>query len=325
MSEQIDILLAGILGNDGAPLAGGKVYSYDAGTTTPKAIYEDVTLGTAAANPTILDAYGRALRFATGSYKFIIADSDDNVVATWDNLQFESVAGSSSSGSNERVYCGSAGGSANAITLSPSPALTAYSTGECYLFKASLDNTGAVTVNISSLGAKSAVGADSIALGAGMIRADEWYELVYDGTKLVLLSSTELGSLVKPDGTVPMTGTLLFPTSGFYYPRIRSTHTYNGSNSAGDAGSNAIASVINLFAGDGDFHCAITSSESGRLLVFENAKPSGSVNIYLSGIGVRGNSSYKASGTWITITSPYHLALFGSSSSGYVQIGGPDV
>ena len=50
-------------------------------------------------------------------------------------------------------WCGTAGGSANAITLSPSPAITAYAAGQRFVWKASGSvNTGATTVAISGLG-----------------------------------------------------------------------------------------------------------------------------------------------------------------------------
>ena len=44
---------------NGKPLAGGKLYSYVAGTTTPKTTYSSAT-GAANTNPVILDAAGRA-------------------------------------------------------------------------------------------------------------------------------------------------------------------------------------------------------------------------------------------------------------------------
>jgi hypothetical protein len=45
---------------NGAPLAGGKLYSYAAGTSTPLATYTDQGGGTPNANPTILDSSGEA-------------------------------------------------------------------------------------------------------------------------------------------------------------------------------------------------------------------------------------------------------------------------
>jgi hypothetical protein len=52
------------------------------------------------------------------------------------------------------VWCGTAGGTADAITLAPSPAITAYAAGQRFVWKASGSaNTGATTVAISGLGA----------------------------------------------------------------------------------------------------------------------------------------------------------------------------
>ena len=64
--------------DNGVPLAGGKIYTYAAGTTTPKATYTDYTGGTAHANPIILDAGGRPpseiwLNYGD-AYKFILKD-----------------------------------------------------------------------------------------------------------------------------------------------------------------------------------------------------------------------------------------------------------
>ena len=76
--------------DNGVPLAGGKIFTYAAGTTTPKATYTDYTGNTAHANPIILDAAGRTpdevwLNYGD-SYKFILKDSLDTLVGTYDNI-----------------------------------------------------------------------------------------------------------------------------------------------------------------------------------------------------------------------------------------------
>lgn len=71
---------------NGAPLAGGKVYTYIAGTTTPQNSYTDSTGITPAANPVILDSAGRAEIWLSGYYKIIIKDSLDNIIHTTDNI-----------------------------------------------------------------------------------------------------------------------------------------------------------------------------------------------------------------------------------------------
>lgn len=72
----------------GRPLAGGFLYTYEAGTTTPKATYSDNSGATPLSNPVELDAAGRARIFIDGSYKFVLHDSDNVAVAngTTDNV-----------------------------------------------------------------------------------------------------------------------------------------------------------------------------------------------------------------------------------------------
>jgi hypothetical protein len=63
---------------NGKPLAGGKLYTYVAGTTTPKTTYSSAS-GAANLNPVILDSAGRAQVWldATTSYKFVLKDRND--------------------------------------------------------------------------------------------------------------------------------------------------------------------------------------------------------------------------------------------------------
>ena len=71
----------------GAPLIGGKVYTYAAGTTTPLASYTDNTGATANTNPVILDTRGEAaIWLSPASYKFVLKDSNDVTIWTSDNL-----------------------------------------------------------------------------------------------------------------------------------------------------------------------------------------------------------------------------------------------
>lgn len=76
---------------DGVPLSGGKVYTYAAGTTTPKASYTDAGAGTPNANPVILDSSGRAVIFIDGSYRVDIYTSSDALVRSVDNITSYSV------------------------------------------------------------------------------------------------------------------------------------------------------------------------------------------------------------------------------------------
>jgi hypothetical protein len=76
--------------DDGVPLAGGLIYSYAAGTTTPKTTYTS-SLGTVAhTNPIILNSAGRVpsgeIWLTLGGYKFILATSTNVTIATYDNV-----------------------------------------------------------------------------------------------------------------------------------------------------------------------------------------------------------------------------------------------
>lgn len=75
--------------NSGDPLAGGKVYTYEPGTTTNMATYQDAALVTPHANPIVLDAYGRPPSNAvwlSGETKFVVKTSADVTLFTLDNI-----------------------------------------------------------------------------------------------------------------------------------------------------------------------------------------------------------------------------------------------
>lgn len=76
--------------NNGLPLAGGLIYTYQAGSSTLLTTYTTVNGTIANTNPIVLDAYGRLpseLWFQTGySYKLIIQTSGNVTLQTLDNL-----------------------------------------------------------------------------------------------------------------------------------------------------------------------------------------------------------------------------------------------
>lgn len=75
--------------SNGDPLNGGKLYTYEAGTSTPKTTYSDSTglIGVANTNPVILDQYGYAnVWLGSGGYKFILKTSADATLWTIDNI-----------------------------------------------------------------------------------------------------------------------------------------------------------------------------------------------------------------------------------------------
>lgn len=93
-AKQVDFLINGVRDPlTDEPLAGGKVYTYEAGTSTPAALYIDRdTAEGNATNPVILDAYGRAEVYGNGVYKFVVTDADDVTVIEMDGLEYYAVA-----------------------------------------------------------------------------------------------------------------------------------------------------------------------------------------------------------------------------------------
>jgi hypothetical protein len=78
------------LGTTGLPLSGGKIYTYQAGSSTPLATYTTVNGTVANSNPIILGTDGRTpseIWLTYGyNYKFILQDSVGSTIATYDNL-----------------------------------------------------------------------------------------------------------------------------------------------------------------------------------------------------------------------------------------------
>ena len=72
---------------NGAPLLGGLLYTYAAGTTTPLASYTDSTGLIANTNPIVLDSRGEANVWLSGAiYKFALYTSAGVLIWTVDNI-----------------------------------------------------------------------------------------------------------------------------------------------------------------------------------------------------------------------------------------------
>jgi len=78
------------LTTSGSPLAGGLIYTYQAGSSTPLATYTDNGGTIACANPIVLGSDGRPtteIWLTYGyNYKFVLKDSSGNTIQTYDNL-----------------------------------------------------------------------------------------------------------------------------------------------------------------------------------------------------------------------------------------------
>jgi len=93
------------------------------------------------------------------------------------------------------IYISTVGGTADVITLTPSPAIGSYVAGQFFSFISSGANTTNVTVNISSLGAKAITKNGATALVAGDIPSGALISIIYDGTQFQLQTSANLNAL----------------------------------------------------------------------------------------------------------------------------------
>lgn len=108
----------------GAPLSGGLVYTYEAGTSTPKDTYTTSALSVANTNPVVLDSEGYPTSggiWLSGTYKIIIKDADGVQQGdTIDNYSNEPAT----AGPAGTFNIVTAGGTADAITANYSPDVT---------------------------------------------------------------------------------------------------------------------------------------------------------------------------------------------------------
>ena len=119
--------------NNSNPLSGGKLYTYEAGTTTPEATYTTSSGSTAHTNPIVLDSAGRVsgsseVWLTDGQpYKFILKTSADVQLWSADN-----VSGINDFSSLQPIIYNSTGDGANvAFTLASAP--TSENTTQVYI------------------------------------------------------------------------------------------------------------------------------------------------------------------------------------------------
>ncbi len=85
------------------------------------------------------------------------------------------------------IWCGTAGGTANALTLTPTPAISALVTGMRLFFQAgAAASTGAATISVSGGSAVAAELDDAALTSTVTIEANKYYMALFDGTALQL-------------------------------------------------------------------------------------------------------------------------------------------
>lgn len=98
-----------------------------------------------------------------------------------------------------QIPYGIAAGSANAYTVTLNPAMASYVEGVAVAVKINVSNTGASTININGLGAKSIRDAKGNTLTAGKLLANSIYTLRYNGSNFILQGEGASGNALASD------------------------------------------------------------------------------------------------------------------------------
>lgn len=186
----IEIFASGFIDENGDPLVDGKVYTYETGTTTPKAVYTDEAGITPAANPVQLNSLGKAHVFGEGAYTFKVETNEDDLIETINDYQVD-VSNSfiEDVQNGALMFGGATGGTANASTISLSPAIDSYENGLQVRFQATLANTAdSPTLNVNALGAITMKRGDGSTLRNGDIPASGMLIGVYLGGNFYITS-----------------------------------------------------------------------------------------------------------------------------------------
>jgi len=109
---------------------------------------------------------------------------------------------------------------ADTITAVGSPNVAAYVAGQMFYFVAAGANTGAVTINIDSLGAKSITRDGTTALAAGDIQSGEVCVIVYDGTQFQLVNGASQSASIVTENLTVNKATVLNESGGDNDTRI---------------------------------------------------------------------------------------------------------
>lgn len=231
------------LDDNGDPLSGGKMDTFESGTTTPKVTFTSEDESTANANPVILDAGGRAdVWLDSGSYTFVLKDSADNVIDQIDNI----------TGAASNVF------GADVVEVSTSTNITLSNNNNV------INCTAGLTLSLLDVGTAEEGFIFSVKnSSAGQVIMDP------DASELIDGSTTKT---IEPDGSfiIVCTGTEWLTYAENYGTTNSKTMTFTGANTySGNStfsGDNA-HSGDNTFTGDNTFIAKTSFKDGGELTI----------------------------------------------------------
>lgn len=203
----------------------------------------------------------------------------------------------------------------NTITATGPLSFSAYGAGKDFEFVPAVTNTGAVTINISGLGARAITKFGTTPLVAGDLVAGAVVRIIDDGTRFQLLNpqtiavtgvvpianggtnaTTAAQALINLGATGRLIGTQVFTASGTYTPTAGTTRILVRGQGAGGGGGGSVApaaSQVSVGSGGGAGGVGetfLTSGFSGATVTVGNG---GSGGIGTTG-GTGGSSSFGA-------------------------------
>jgi hypothetical protein len=210
---------AQLFDNSGNVLTGGKIYTYEAGTTTPAVTYTNPIGNAFNSNPIIANASGRLANEiwlpVSGAYKFVLKDTNDVLIATYDNIPSipqPSIVNDASSISYEQGYTVTAG----AFTVGANYLITSVGTTDFIAIGASANATG-ILFTATGVGSGTGTAQYSRTVQAKLREtvSVKDFGAVGDGVtndtaaiQAALTSLTSGGTLIIPTGTYKLTSGL---------------------------------------------------------------------------------------------------------------------
>jgi hypothetical protein len=117
----------------------------------------------------------------TGKVNRMYIDGTTNYLYRWDGSAYVGINSATPSAINKGTTSGTDTYTVNISTV------TSYSTNDLYVIKFANANTGAATLNISGLGAKTLVKNNNVGLVGGDIQAGQEFAVIYDGTNMQVI------------------------------------------------------------------------------------------------------------------------------------------
>jgi hypothetical protein len=204
----------------------------------------------------------------------------------------------------------------NTITATAALGMSSYVTGQRFFFVAAASNTGAVTLNINAIGAKSVTKNGTTALVSGDIAINAVVQVVYDGTQFQLLNpvaaanvssfsagTTGLTPNTATTGAVTLAGTLAVTNGGTGLATLTANNVMLG-NGTSTPSFVAPSTTGNVLTSDGT---TWTSAANNKLtLGTAQASTSGTsinftsipswvkrITVMFSGVSTVGTSNYQ--------------------------------